>query len=372
MAYEVYLGAMRCPVAPSKIETKIKGQNKTLSLINDTEINVLKSAGLTEISFDMLLPNIKYPFAVYDLGFNKAEYFLNQLETMKNDKKPFMLLIIRVLPTNEITFNTQMKVSLEDYTIKDDVKEGFDITVSVKLKQYKDYGTKIVKIIENPVENKTVATTEKPRSTETAPASKTYKVVKGDSLWNIAKKYLGNGARYMEIYELNKDILKSPNMIYPGQVLKLPDGASTTPTSTTKKPKTTPTSTTNQSTTPKAPTVEETPPKQTAPQRTTVKIVVKVSGYQSKLEQCIIKYTMQGKTAKQVSIPGHNVTVDIGSTVEVTVKRSDGKAFGLEVWCDPAGTWTYNKSNGLVVMKTTANTDSLLNITWKPATEAKK
>lgn len=49
-----------------------------------------------------------------------------------------------------------------------------------------------------------------------------YTVVKGDCLWKIARKYLGSGARYMEIYELNKDILKSPDRIYIGQVLKIP------------------------------------------------------------------------------------------------------------------------------------------------------
>jgi 2',3'-cyclic-nucleotide 2'-phosphodiesterase (5'-nucleotidase family) len=50
----------------------------------------------------------------------------------------------------------------------------------------------------------------------------TYTVVKGDCLWKIAKRYLGSGAKYTEIYELNKDILKSPDMIYIGQVLKIP------------------------------------------------------------------------------------------------------------------------------------------------------
>jgi 2',3'-cyclic-nucleotide 2'-phosphodiesterase (5'-nucleotidase family) len=49
-----------------------------------------------------------------------------------------------------------------------------------------------------------------------------YKVVKGDCLWKIAKKYLGNGTRYIEIYNLNKDILKSPDLIHIGQVLKVP------------------------------------------------------------------------------------------------------------------------------------------------------
>ncbi len=50
----------------------------------------------------------------------------------------------------------------------------------------------------------------------------TYTVVKGDCLWMIAKKYLGDGRRYVEIYELNKDIIKNPNLIYISQVLKIP------------------------------------------------------------------------------------------------------------------------------------------------------
>ena len=52
---------------------------------------------------------------------------------------------------------------------------------------------------------------------------KTYTVVKGDCLWNIAKKYLGSGSKWREIYNLNKDKIKNANLIYPGQVLKMPD-----------------------------------------------------------------------------------------------------------------------------------------------------
>ena len=56
-----------------------------------------------------------------------------------------------------------------------------------------------------------------------APAEETYRihtVVKGDSLWAIAKKYLGDGSRYPEIKALND--LKS-NVIYSGWKLKIPN-----------------------------------------------------------------------------------------------------------------------------------------------------
>lgn len=52
--------------------------------------------------------------------------------------------------------------------------------------------------------------------------SKTYTVKKGDCLWHIAKALYGNGSDYRTIYNANKDIIKNPNLIYPGQVLKIP------------------------------------------------------------------------------------------------------------------------------------------------------
>nr|WP_325249214.1 peptidoglycan-binding protein LysM [Amylibacter sp.] len=47
-------------------------------------------------------------------------------------------------------------------------------------------------------------------------------VEKGDSLWAISKKTLGDGNRYNEIFEANKPMLTDPDKIYPGQVLRIP------------------------------------------------------------------------------------------------------------------------------------------------------
>lgn len=53
-------------------------------------------------------------------------------------------------------------------------------------------------------------------------AAKTYTVKAGDTLSRIAKEHLGDANAYMRIFELNRDQLNDPNMIKPGQVLKLP------------------------------------------------------------------------------------------------------------------------------------------------------
>ena len=51
----------------------------------------------------------------------------------------------------------------------------------------------------------------------------TIKVKRGDTLSTIARNIYGNSSKYRMIYEANKDVLKSPNSIYVGAVLKIPN-----------------------------------------------------------------------------------------------------------------------------------------------------
>lgn len=50
-----------------------------------------------------------------------------------------------------------------------------------------------------------------------------YTVTEGDSLWKIAKKQLGSGYKWSDIYQANKDSVKDPNLIYVGQTLTIPE-----------------------------------------------------------------------------------------------------------------------------------------------------
>ncbi|MEZ4801334.1 MAG: peptidoglycan-binding protein LysM [Gelidibacter sp.] len=54
------------------------------------------------------------------------------------------------------------------------------------------------------------------------PEAKFYTVVNGDTLSKIAKAYYGNALKYPVIFEANKPMLKDANLIYPGQVLRIP------------------------------------------------------------------------------------------------------------------------------------------------------
>lgn len=228
--YHFYFGEELLPVAPVKLTTKIKNKNKTITLINEGEVNLLKQAGLTEYTFDLLLPNVQYLFAEYLNGFKRAGYYLNLLEDLKRDKTPFQFIVNRFLPDGISLFETNVAVTLEEYSIKEDAANGFDVIVSVELKKYRPFQTKIITI----EEGKAVSTKSTKRTTKKAASGISYTVQKGDCLWNIAKEKYGDGSKYTKIYSANKKVIEAAaqkyrkgssqngRYIYPGTVLKIP------------------------------------------------------------------------------------------------------------------------------------------------------
>lgn len=218
MAYEFYIDGVQLPIAPSKLQTKISNQNKTITLINEGEVNVLKKPGLTELNFEVMIPQVKYPFATYKDGFKPAIYYLDLLEVLKIKQKKFQFIVSRVSPGGNLLFDTNMTVSLEDYTITEDAKDGFDLMLSIKLKQYVNFGTKEV-IIQTGAKNQAKMLAANVQRVVTKEVMKTYTVISGDTLWGICKKHLGDGSKFSDIAKLNG--IKNANLIYVGQVLKL-------------------------------------------------------------------------------------------------------------------------------------------------------
>lgn len=221
MSYACYLDGVEFPV-PSKLTVKVKNKNKTLVLLNEGEINFLRTPGLTEIVVPFDFPMLT--------GSRSPDYYLGVLEKLKTEKRHTQFILVRRSPNGRALFDTNIQVSCEDYNVTEDGKNGLDVSVDVNLKQWRDYGTKTVTVQESPApaqstpapsQPQTVAV-EKERDTSTAPQAKTYTVKKGDTLWAIAKKYYGAGAQYSKIYEANTDKISNPNLIYVGQVLTIP------------------------------------------------------------------------------------------------------------------------------------------------------
>ncbi len=216
MAYEVYIDDMLLPIPPQKIPIKYPGQNETATLINGEEINITRPPGLAEISIDVVIPQMDYPCASWDGSVEDAEEFISRLQDLKESGDTFEFIVIRD------SFDTNMDVTLEDYKVSDDVKEGLDLVVSITMKEARHYGTKIMNFAIVPEQPIPAAASPEPERPAAQPQVKTYTVKSGDCLWNIAKKQLGDGNRWKEIHNLNLDKISNPNLIHAGLVLVMP------------------------------------------------------------------------------------------------------------------------------------------------------
>lgn len=222
--FRFYLANMLLPITPSKLSLKVKNMNKTVTLINEGEVNIIKTKGLREFSFEFLLPFTDYSFAAVSMA-KKQKHYLDKLNQLKINKRPFQFVVKR--PKG---FKTNIKVTLEDLNITEDAQEGRDIKVSVTLKEYRHYGTKKVVFVQPPApatgetkqeEKKEEAKITENRDTSTAQKPKTHIVKRGDTLWGLAKRYYGNGSLYPKIVSANPKI-KNPNLIIDGWELVIP------------------------------------------------------------------------------------------------------------------------------------------------------
>ena len=110
-----------------------------------------------------------------------------------------------------------MEATIESFSYGQRDATG-DIYYSMYLKEYKKVKTQKATV------NVATAKSSSTRSTQSTGAISggKYTIKKGDNLWKIAKQTYGKGSRYLEIYEANKKILKSPSLIYAGQVITIP------------------------------------------------------------------------------------------------------------------------------------------------------
>ena len=143
------------------------------------------------------------------------------------DQEPFQFIVNRLKPDGSLLFDTNITVSLEDYTIDEDAENGFDVKSVIRLKQSKPFGTKKLNVKSASTsssnasngQTKQKVTVEQKRATTGKQTAKTHTVKAGDTLWAIAKKHLDDGGKYTELAKLNN--ISNPNIIKAGQVIKL-------------------------------------------------------------------------------------------------------------------------------------------------------
>lgn len=236
--YHFFIGDLELPYAPSELKISIGSNNKTIDLINGNEINILKNPKLTEIEFDIELPRGRqYGFAN---KLTSSKTYTDYFEKLMVKKKPVKLVITRPNPflkgqgfsSDKKTISggkkkdfesTVMTVSLEGYELKESADNAYDVSVSLKFKQYITYGT-VKQVKQNKVKTET----------KTVAENKNYVVKTGDCLWKISRKFYGEGSKWKRIYNANKAVIEETarnygkksssngHWIYPGTKLIIP------------------------------------------------------------------------------------------------------------------------------------------------------
>lgn len=231
------------PITPPELKIKVGSNNKTVTLINEGDINILKSPSLIEVEFEARFPMRKYPYA---REFQNFQTYFDKFKDLKENKKSFRFIVARTTPNGSHTWDTNLLMALEELSLNESADEGDDVLVSIKLKQFKDYGIRTIELSSLVTPNgtgssstapspTTTSTSETPRNNDNkASSSHQYTVKKGDCLWNIAKAFYGNGSKYTAIYDANKTVIEETakkhgkssssngHWIYPGTVLTIP------------------------------------------------------------------------------------------------------------------------------------------------------
>lgn len=207
--------AIRLPVIPSEFERVIDAGYDTNTIIGLGDVAVLTSNGLAQLSLSSFFPNNEYSFNEYS-NIPKPYDMVRYFKEWKNKGT-----VVRVILTGT-DINQEMYITNFSYGERDGTG---DIYYSMDLLEYRPI------IVPTVTENNSNNTQNTNRPTNTnnknnaSNKQKTHKVVKGDCLYDIAKKYYGNGNSYPKIKEANKSkypSLAKNNVIYTSWELIIP------------------------------------------------------------------------------------------------------------------------------------------------------
>lgn len=226
MSYAVFFDrdnqTIRLPVNPEEI-TVTKAQSiENYSVLKLGQIAKPSDTELDKYSFEVELPGKQYGYVTTSGDFKAADFYIKKLEQWRKDKKP-----VRFVKSNGEGDDLSTLVLIESFDITEKSGEEGDYYAAFKLTEYKPFGKKEVFVSTSKTAAAVKTTTQQkakvsaPDREGEAPKPKTYTVANGDTLWGIAKKFLGDGAKYPTLVSINQPKIKNPGLIHAGQVINV-------------------------------------------------------------------------------------------------------------------------------------------------------
>jgi len=215
-SYQMYLkqgyDTFRFPVLPEKIKVSYGSNNDKLRVCGVGEVTIIQDSDAAVLKFESFFPKTYFSGCDYKDIPDPASA-VEKLKAMKESRKAIRFTITGGL-------GVSMYCTIEDFETTEEGGDVGTIYYSIKLKEYRETTIRQIKVN---VSSKKASISGTSSRTNPTPSARTYTVVRGDCLWNIAKKFYGSGAKYTVIYNANKGVIGgNPNLIYPGQVLTIP------------------------------------------------------------------------------------------------------------------------------------------------------
>lgn len=202
MAIDIYIKErngdreIRIPVLPEKIDVTSGGTVRaTYDIMDKGPVEIPTGSGLKEIKWESFFPGTNWPD---DLDMFRGKpyvpsHYNNILENWKKNGTPLHIMVL-CYPINDDVF-------LADYESSAEGPHG-DIAYKLAFIEDRDISIQPAK---TPGASNAGSTTTQRSTTK----NKTYTIKQGDTLWTIAQKELGSGAKWESIYNLNKEIIES-------------------------------------------------------------------------------------------------------------------------------------------------------------------
>lgn len=213
---------IRLPVNPEKFTISVEQDGTKKNIVGLGAINIIGDVELQSIKFEAEFPCQELSYITTKNEFKGPYFYIDKFMQYMNDKKPIRFVVTRNYSEAKDLRNISKLVTIDSLDINEEALEEGDLKITFSLLEYRVYTSKTVNIV---IEKATHIVKEESPPREVSnpvPETRTYTVVKGDCLWNIAKRYYGNGSEYMKIYNANRDKIKKPSLIYPGQVFVIP------------------------------------------------------------------------------------------------------------------------------------------------------
>ena len=212
--------ALRFPMVPESVKIAGDGKFMNYDIINLGEVKIPRGKSLETYTWSGMFPGKPRKKGIYVRKWTDPKKLISKLEDIRDNGTKCKVLVTSTSINDDVyiqKFSGKFQGGHKDFFYEITLVQAVDIEIYTTF----ELGMKKKKKKKRPAPAEESEAADGAKDT-----TRQYTVKSGDCLWAIAQKYLGNGARYKEIYELNKSTIDAhhggPNMIWPGDHLKIP------------------------------------------------------------------------------------------------------------------------------------------------------